>query len=53
VGYTGSIEFDTTKHDGTPQKLMDPYKLTNLGWKPSIKLEDGIKRTIIEVENKF
>jgi GDP-L-fucose synthase len=53
VGYTGSIEFDTTKQDGTPQKLMDPYKLTNLGWKPSIKLEDGIKRTIIEVENKF
>ena len=53
VGYTGSIEFDTTKQDGTPQKLMDPYKLINLGWKPSIKLEDGIKRTIKEVENKF
>jgi nucleoside-diphosphate-sugar epimerase len=53
VGYTGSIEFDTTKPDGTPQKLMNPLKLTNLGWKPSIKLEDGIKRTIIEVENKF
>jgi GDP-L-fucose synthase len=53
VGYNGSIEFDTTKQDGTPQKLMDTYKLTNLGWKPSIKLEDGIKRTIIEVENKF
>jgi GDP-L-fucose synthase len=53
VGYTGSIEFDTTKPDGTPQKLMNPLKLTNLGWKPSIKLEDGIKRTIIEVENKL
>ena len=53
MGYTGSIEFDNTKQDGTPQKLMDPYKLINLGWKPSIKLEDGIKRTIIEVENKF
>ena len=53
VGYTGSIQFDNTKQDGTPQKLMDPYKLINLGWKPSIKLEDGIKRTIKEVENKF
>lgn len=53
LGYTGSIEFDTTKPDGTPQKLMNTYKLTNLGWKPSIKLEDGIKRTIIEIENKF
>ena len=52
MGYTGSIEFDTTKQDGTPQKLIDTYKLTNLGWKPSIKLEDGIKRIIIEVENK-
>jgi GDP-L-fucose synthase len=49
VGYTGSLEFDTTKPDGTPRKLMDTSKLTNLGWKPSIKLEEGIRRTIGEV----
>ena len=51
VGYTGSLEFDTTKPDGTPRKLMDTSKLTNLGWKPSIKLHEGVKRTIEEVKN--
>lgn len=53
VGYTGSLEFDTTKPDGTPRKLMDTTKLTNLGWKPSIKLYKGVKRTIEEVKEKF
>jgi GDP-L-fucose synthase len=52
-GYTGSLEFDTTKPDGTPRKLMDTSKLTNLGWKPSIKLEEGIRRTIGEVSELF
>ena len=53
VGYTGSLEFDTTKPDGTPRKLMDTSKLTNLGWKSSIKLEEGIRRTIGEVMDQF
>jgi GDP-L-fucose synthase len=53
VGYTGSLELDTTKPDGTPQKLMDTTKINNLGWKPSIKLTDGIRRTIEEVKNQF
>ena len=53
VGYTGTLEFDTTKPDGTPRKLMDTTKLTNLGWKPSIKLEEGIRQTIAEVADKF
>jgi GDP-L-fucose synthase len=53
VGYTGALEFDTTKPDGTPRKLMDTTKLTNLGWKPSIKLEEGIRQTIGEVADKF
>jgi nucleoside-diphosphate-sugar epimerase len=53
VGYTGSLEFDTTKPDGTHSKLMDTTKLTKLGWKPSIFLEDGIRRTIEEVKCKF
>jgi GDP-L-fucose synthase len=53
VGYTGSLEFDITKPDGTPRKLMDTTKITNLGWKPSIKLKDGINRTILEVQGKF
>lgn len=53
VGYKGILEFDTTKPDGTPRKLLDTTKINNLGWKPSIKLEDGIKRTIEEVKNQF
>ena len=53
VGYTGSLEFDTTKPDGTPRKLMDTTKLTNLGWKPSINLKEGIRRTINEVSELF
>lgn len=53
VGYNGVLEFDNTKPDGTPQKLMDTTKLTKLGWKPSIKLQDGIRRTINEVSNNF
>jgi GDP-L-fucose synthase len=53
VGYTSSLEFDTSKPDGTPRKLMDTTKLTKLGWKPSIKLETGISRTIGEVMDQF
>ncbi len=53
VGYTGSLEFDTSKPDGTPRKLMDTTKLNLLGWKPSIKLQKGIMRTIDEVADKF
>lgn len=43
VGYTGDINFDTTKPDGTPRKLMDVSKLHNKGWKHTIELNDGIK----------
>jgi GDP-L-fucose synthase len=53
VGYTGALEFDSTKPDGTPRKLMDITKLSNLGWKPKIKLQEGIKMTIVEVLNMF
>jgi GDP-L-fucose synthase len=53
VGYTGTLEFDTTKPDGTPRKLLDTTKINNLGWGPSIKLKEGIRRTIAEVKDKF
>ncbi len=43
VGYTGAIEFDTSKPDGTPRKLMDVTKLTAAGWKYTIKLREGIE----------
>jgi GDP-L-fucose synthase len=43
IGYNGEINFDTSKPDGTPRKLMDVTKLHNKGWKHKIELEDGIK----------
>ena len=42
IGFEGQIELDTTKPDGTPRKLMSADKIRNLGWSPSITLEDGI-----------
>jgi GDP-L-fucose synthase len=53
VGYEGQLVFDTSKPDGTPRKLMDTSKITKLGWKASINLQNGIKRTINEVNNLF
>lgn len=50
VDYKGEVIWDTSKPDGTPQKLMDVTRLTNFGWKYKIKLEQGIKDTYI---NKF
>lgn len=43
VGVPQRIEYDTTKPNGTFRKLMDDTKIKQLGWKPKIKLEDGIK----------
>jgi len=43
VGYTGEIIWDTSKPNGTPRKLLDVSRLTALGWKNKIKLEEGIK----------
>ncbi|HHT5344426.1 TPA: GDP-L-fucose synthase [Raoultella planticola] len=45
TGYKGSIVFDATKPDGTPRKLLDVSRLSNLGWNYSITLEDGLKKT--------
>lgn len=44
VGYKGNIHFNTQKPDGTLLKLTDVSKLTNLGWKHTVNLEEGIKR---------
>jgi GDP-L-fucose synthase len=45
VGFDGRIVFDTTKLDGAPRKLLDISCLTRLGWKPSVKLEEGLMET--------
>lgn len=45
TGFTGEIEFDTDKPDGTMRKLMDSSRLTAMGWKPSIELVNGVQQT--------
>ncbi|MFZ0449423.1 MAG: GDP-L-fucose synthase [Desulfatiglandaceae bacterium] len=45
VGFNGALRFDTSKPNGTPQKLLDVSRLHNLGWKARIPLEDGIRQT--------
>ncbi|HMH87117.1 MAG TPA: GDP-L-fucose synthase, partial [Steroidobacteraceae bacterium] len=44
-GFQGRLVFDSTKPDGTPQKLLDTSRLTALGWKPKITLQAGIEQT--------
>ncbi|MGH4008766.1 MAG: GDP-L-fucose synthase family protein [Pseudonocardiaceae bacterium] len=45
VGYRGAIEWDTSKPDGTPRKLLDVGRINALGWKPQMGLVDGITAT--------
>jgi len=45
VDYQGEIEWDVTKPDGAPRKLLDSSRFLRLGWKPSIDIEEGIKKT--------
>ncbi|HIW97320.1 MAG TPA: GDP-L-fucose synthase, partial [Candidatus Tidjanibacter gallistercoris] len=44
IGYTGAIEFDSTKPDGTMRKLTDVTKLHSLGWHHKIELEEGVSK---------
>ena len=43
VGYRGRLEFDTTKPDGTPRKLLDVSRLFALGWRPKVSLDEGLR----------
>jgi GDP-L-fucose synthase len=45
VGFQGRLRFDTSKPDGTPRKLLDTGRLTELGWTAKIGLEEGIRST--------
>ena len=45
VGFQGAIQWDSSKPDGTPRKLLDVSRVKALGWEPTIKLEDGIAST--------
>ncbi len=52
VGFEGVIKTDITLPDGTPRKLLDVSRLSNLGWKAETTLEEGIRRTYEELKNK-
>jgi len=45
VGYRGGLQWDRTKPDGMPRKLMDSSRIAALGWKPSISLRAGLAET--------
>jgi len=45
IGYTGKITFDATKPDGSPRKIISTTKLENMGWKYSVDLKEGLKKT--------
>jgi len=45
VGYSGRIEFDRAKPDGTPVKLLDISRLRSMGWQAQIELHEGLKQT--------
>lgn len=56
VDHNGSINWDTTKPDGTPRKLLNTSRLNSIGWKPEITLEKGIAQTyqwFLENQNNF
>ncbi|NTW25576.1 MAG: GDP-L-fucose synthase [Lentimicrobium sp.] len=53
VGFEGFLEFDVSKPDGTPRKLLDVSFLRSLGFNPSIHLEDGINNAYADFLNKY
>ena len=46
TSFMGRINWDVAREDGTPQKVLDIQKITDLGWKPTINLDQGIKLTV-------
>ena len=44
IGYAGEIDFDTTKPDGAPRKLMDSSRINSLGWHARVELNEGLQQ---------
>ncbi|MGH8705600.1 MAG: GDP-L-fucose synthase, partial [Burkholderiales bacterium] len=45
TGFGGALEFDASKPDGTPRKLLDSGRVLSTGWRPRLSLEDGLRAT--------
>ena len=52
IGFKGRLTWNTSKPDGTPRKLLDVSRVFNLGWRPRIKLEDGIRMAYEEYRSR-
>jgi GDP-L-fucose synthase len=53
VGYRGSINWDPSKPDGTPRKLVDVTRMKALGWSPRVTLEAGLKRAYQDFLSRY
>ena len=53
VGFTGKLEFDRSRPDGTPQKLLDSARMRALGWSPSISLDEGLRLTYEDFRARY
>jgi GDP-L-fucose synthase len=52
VGFSGRVEFDLTKPDGMPKKLLDISRIRSLNWRPEIRLEEGIRKVYQSYSSK-
>jgi GDP-L-fucose synthase len=53
VGYSGNIEFDSSKPDGAPRKWMDSSVIQALGWQPKVDIRQGLFATYQDFLNKL
>lgn len=53
VGFTGALEFDRNRPDGTPQKLLDAARIRALGWTPAISFNEGLRLTYEDFRARF
>ncbi len=53
IGFKGRIIWDSSKPDGTPQKLLDISRIKALGWQAKTSLKDGIKKSILDFERRY
>ena len=53
IGYTGNVQWDTSKPDGTPRKLLNIDKMNGLGWMPKVNLREGIRLAYSDYQQEY